>query len=112
MLEEALLCLYGASGRGTVAFCRSAVEEALAHKNVPGSSLDQKIKNAKTILGDEERTLANGARLTGRNAIHRMAEATNSQAMLALTTTADLLNHIAQQTPLPASQSGTGSNGP
>lgn len=105
MLEEALLCFYGGSGRGTVAFCRSAVEEALAHKNVPGNVLDQKIKNApKTILGDEERTLANGARLTGRNAIHRMAEATDPQAMLALTTAADLINHISQQTPLPASK--------
>ena len=112
MHEEALLCFYGGSGRGTVAFCRSAVEEALAHKNVPGRDLDAKIKNApKDILGDEEKALANGARLTGRNAIHRMAEVSDSQGMLALTTTADLLNHIAQQRSLPASQSEKGNNG-
>jgi len=112
MFQEAMLCFYGSSGRGTVAFCRSAVEEALADKNVPGSTLDKKIKNAPTsMLGDEEKTLANGARLTGRNAIHRMATVTDSQAILALTATTSLLNHIAQQAALPESSPDSDNDG-
>ena len=111
MFREALLCFYGASGRGAVAFCRSAVEEALANKNVPGANLDAKIKNApKSILGDEQRSQATGARLIRRNALHRMAMVSNTQGILALTTTIDLLNHTAQQTRLPALQSGTSNN--
>ena len=43
MVEEALPCLYWTSYRGTVAFCRSTVEEALDVKEVPGSNLDEKI---------------------------------------------------------------------
>ena len=111
MFREALLCFYGGSGRGTVVMCRSTVEEALTEKNVTGDNLDARIKNAPdSILGDEERTSANGARLTGRNAAHRMAEVTTAQAMLALVTTVDLVNHIAQQSALPASQSEPDNN--
>ena len=64
--------------------------------------MDKKIKNApNSILGDEQRTLAIGARLSGRNVVHRMAEVTDAQAVLALTTTVDLVNHIAGQPALP-----------
>ena len=102
MFQEAMLCFYGSSGRGTFAFCRAAVEEALAEKNVKGANLDSKIKNApNSILGDEEKTMA--TRLTGVNAIHRMATVNDSGAMLALMTTTSLLNHIAQQAALPES---------
>jgi hypothetical protein len=111
MFNEAVRCFYGDSGRGVVAFCRSAVEEALAHKNVRDGDLNQKIANTpRNMLGDEERSQATGARLTGRNALHRMASISDSQVMLALQTTVDLLNHIALQEPLPASQSETDSS--
>ena len=103
MLEEALMCLYGGSLRGTVTMCRSSVEEALAEKNVPGKDLDAKIKNAPaTILGPEEKSQATAARLIGRGAVHLMAPVPLSQAMLALGATIDLINHIAQQPALPA----------
>ena len=111
MFEEALLCFYGGSNRGTVAMCRSAVEEALDGKNVTGDNLAAKIENTpKSILADEEKSQATGARLTGRNALHRMAEVSTTQAMLALTTTTGLINHIGQQRALPASQSEPNSN--
>ena len=112
MFQEALLCFYGASNRGTVAMCRSAVEEALGDKNVPGRDLDSKIKNAPAyILGPEEISMANGARLSGRNVLHHMAQVTHTQAMVALTTTIDLINHIAQQEPMPELQPEKDSNG-
>lgn len=113
MFEEALLCLYGGSGRGVVAFARSAVEEALSAKRVEGKNLDAKIPNAKKhgILGDEEASQVHGARLSGRNALHRMQEVSQLQAMIALSATVFLLNHIAEQEPVPASQLETDSNG-
>ena len=112
-LIEAVLCFHGTAYRGTVAMCRSAVEDALDTKGAKGNNLDQKIvdgQNRLQILGYEEIAQAHGARLAGRNALHRGAAVSQSQAMLALQTTLDLLNHIALQTP--ALQSGTDSNGP
>ena len=55
MMEEAVLCFYGASNRGVVAFCRSAAEEALSAKKVPGGSLDEKIKKAGKYLSEDEK---------------------------------------------------------
>ena len=105
MVEEAHRCFYGGSYRGVVAFCRSAVEEALDDKNVTGSDLNQKTERARKatppILGDEEVSMSHGARLTGRNAIHRMAEVSERQAMLALTAASELVNHVAQQPAIP-----------
>ena len=81
MLMEALLCFYGSSYRGVVAFCRSAAEEALDAKDVPGANLDAKIKKAGDYLSAEERALANAARLTGRNALHHLAVVSTANAL-------------------------------
>ncbi len=112
MFSEAALCFYGGSNRGVVAFIRSALEEALAAKGVPGGHFDAKITNAKKhgILGDDEVAQAHSARLSGRNALHRMMEVSQLQAVGVLGAAVFLLNHIAQQKPVPASQSGKGSN--
>jgi len=102
--SEAMLCYYGAAYRGTVAMCRSAVEEALDDKGAKGRDLHTKVEDAKSrlnILGDEEVALAQGARLVGRNALHRGASVTQTQATVALGATFDLVNHIASQTPSP-----------
>ena len=63
---------------------------------VKGSVLSAKIPNAQTmrILGGEEVAQAQGARLVGRGALHRMATVSQTQAMIALGATVDLLNHI------------------
>ena len=113
MFEEALLCLYGGSGRGVVSFARSAVEEALSAKGVTGKDLFKKIADAKKhgILGEAEEAQANNARLVGKLTLHYMMEVTQAEAIGALVATVSLLNHIAKQKPAPASQSGTESNG-
>ena len=112
MINEAVLCFFGSSYRGVVAFCRSALEEALEAKNVKGDDLFKKIEAAKKgeLLGDVEVSQAHGARLVGREALHRMGIVSQAQGMLALAATVDLLNHITKQKPLPALQSKKDSN--
>lgn len=112
MFDEALLCFYGTSFRGTVAMCRSSVEAALESKNVAGRDLYHKITNAKEskILGDEQVSHAHLARLYGRDALHHMKNVSQSQAQLILGATVQILNHIAQQETLPASPSVTGNS--
>ena len=106
MFNEALMCLYGGSLRGAVTMCRSSVEEALVAKNVEGRDLHAKIENApESILGPEERSQAIAAKLTGRDAVHYMADIGITEALLALGATVNLVNHVAQQSALPASQS-------
>lgn len=112
MYLEALLCFYGTSYRGAVAFCRSAVEESLAAKEVPGGVLDTKIKKAGKWLEPDEIALANAARIVGRNVIHHMAKVSQANAMGALTNSADLLNVIETKERWPAWQSKQGSNAP
>lgn len=109
--QEGLLAFYGQAHRATVAMCRSAVEASLDSKRVSGRDLYEKIPNAQRmgIIGDEEVSQAQAARLTGRDALHHGRLVSQSQALLALTATLQFLNHVAQQ-PQPASQSGTGSN--
>ena len=58
----------------------------------------------KPFLDDEQKTLAHGARLIGRNALHRQKPVTRAQALALLTGTTDLLNHIAAQPRLSATQ--------
>ena len=110
MIHEAILCFYGSSNRGVVAFCRSAAEEALKAKDVPGINLDAKIKKAGKYLSAEELALANAARLTGRNALHRLAVVSHANALGALTNTIDFLNAVGEKTPFPAWLSERGSN--
>lgn len=110
MLGEAVLCFYGSSYRGVVAFCRSAAEEALTAKDVPGRDLDAKIKRAGDYLSDEERSLANAARITGRNVLHHLAVVSKANALGALTNSIDFLDAVSAKESFPASQSGTGSN--
>ena len=109
LLSEAVLCFYGTAFRAAVGMCRSCVEEALEDKGVKGRDLNERIENAP-FLGDQEKMLAHGARLIGRNALHRMMPVSQSQAMNAITGTIDLVNYIARQKPVPASQSKKGSN--
>lgn len=98
--REALLCYYGAAYRGTIAMCRSAVEEALDGIGVEGRDLYAKVDDAKSkgLLGDEEISLAHSARLTGRDVLHRGRAVDQGQATHALIATFDLVNHIASQT--------------
>ena len=105
MHAEALLCFFGNAYRAVPGMCRSCVEQSLIAKRVEGKNIDTLIQNApKQIMGDEERMLANGARLIGRNSLHRLAPVTRAQALAMITATTDLINHIAAQQPLPASQ--------
>ena len=70
LFNEALLCFYGRSGAGTVAMCRSAIEEGLDDKGAKGRDLHEKIPDAKDrlhILGDEQVAQAHTARLIGRD---------------------------------------------
>lgn len=104
--EEATRAFYGRCYRATVAFCRSSVEDSLDYKKVLGDNLFNKAHAAhgKNLpLDDEAFALATGARLIGRNALHRKMNVTMSQALAMLTGTLDLLNHIGKQ---PAMQSG------
>lgn len=110
--DEAVAAYEGQSYRACVAFCRSAVEDSLDHKNVPGQELFGKAQNAHgkgLPLDDEAFALATGARLIGRNTLHRKMEVSASQALAMLSGTLDVLNHIGAQ---PAMQSGTDSNEP
>jgi len=108
LVEEATRCFYAQAYRAVVALCRSAVEEALDQKNVPGRYLDDKITNARNsnpaILDEQQETQATAARLAGRNALHRGQQVNQTQAVLAVTSTVELVNHIAVQQPLPARQ--------
>lgn len=111
MHMEAKLCFWGGAYRAVPGMCRSCIEQSLSEKGVKGRDLNEQIENApQNILGDEEKTLAHGARLTGRNTLHRMREVTRTQALVMISATTDLVNHIVGQKP--ASQSGPGSNGP
>ena len=113
LFEEAVLCFYGKAHKGVVGMCRSAVEQSLDEKNAPGPNLYEKIEGVPdSFLGPEQKTAAHATRLSGRNALHRLAQVTQAQALTALNVTIDLVNHISAQAPLPASQSGTGSNAP
>jgi hypothetical protein len=110
MLLEAVKCFYGDSNRGVVAFCRSAAEEALGEKKVPGRDLNTKIEKAGEYLTAEEQALANAARITGRNALHHLAVVSTANALGALTNTADLLNSVSEKEPFPTWQSKQGSS--
>ena len=108
MFEDACLCMYGSSYRGVVAMCRSAVEAELEVKNVHGKKRDElydKIETAKEggLLDEVHYTEAHSARITGRDVLHRIGNVSLSQAILALTATADVLNYLAPKPPLPAS---------
>jgi hypothetical protein len=110
MLNEALLCFYGSSYRGVVTFCRSAAEEVLVAQDVQGKDLDAKIKKAGDYLDPEERALANAARITGRNAIHRLAVVSAANALGALTNSTDFLNSVSEKDMFPAWQSKQDNN--
>lgn len=107
LFNDAILAFYGNAFRGTVALCRSCVEDALNSKNAgkPHDSLDDRIPIARAggLLGDQEVTQAHAARLAGRNTLHRGMSVNKTQALLALRATLDLLNHIASKPSLPAS---------
>ncbi len=109
--EDALKAMLGSCYRGTVALCRSAIEEALDAQYVPGNNLFEKASKAKgTILRDIEFSHADGARVLGRDALHKGKPVSMSEAELAIIITVQLLNHIAERPPYPASQSGPTSN--
>ena len=110
MFGEALLCFYGASYRGVVAFCRPSAEEALAAKGVLARDLNAKIKEAGDYLGAEDRALANAARITGNNALHHLAVVSMANALGALTNTTDFLKAVSTKKPFPEWQSGQDSN--
>jgi hypothetical protein len=94
--EDALLSFYGRAYRSSVAMCRSALEEALDSKGISGKDLYAKIQQAEKIkiLGTEEISQAQAARLIGRNALHRGMPVTKNQSLLALTSTLHLVNHL------------------
>ena len=105
LLHEATKCFYGTAYRAVPGMCRGSLEEALKDKKVKGGSLDEQLKNApKSILDDDQKSLGHGARLFGRNALHRSMDIKPAQAQALLVITVGLLNHIAQQKPVPASQ--------
>lgn len=100
--DDAIRCFYGAGYRGVVTMCRSTVEESLDAKGATGRNLPTKIEDAQNrlkILGSEQVSYAQASGLIGRNALHRGASISQTQAMLALQATLDLINHIAAQTP-------------
>lgn len=95
--NDALRCFYGQGYRGTVAMCRSAVEDALDARGAKGNDLSQKIHHAQNTLGIvsyEEVAAAQNARLIGRNALHRGMEINHTQAMLALQGSLDFINFL------------------
>ena len=110
MMMEAIKCFYGASNRGVVAFCRSAAEEALSAKEVPGSVLDDKIKRAGEYLTADEQVLAHSARLIGRLALHHMAIVSNAAALGALNNTIEFINAVEKKESFPEWQLKRGSS--
>ncbi len=114
LLHQAQLCLYGMAYRAIPGMVRGAIEGALADKGIRESDLFNSVEKAKTsgILTDDMETLATGARLLGKRALHKNMDVSQSQAIALITATIDLVNHIALQKPVPASQSGKGSNAP
>ncbi|MBI4337039.1 MAG: DUF4145 domain-containing protein [Chloroflexi bacterium] len=107
LFQDALQSFYGQSFKGVVAMCRAAVEAELETKNVHGPKKDdlfEKIEVAKQskFLDEVQYTAAHAARIAGRDALHRMGAVSQSQALLALTATVEVLNHLAPNLPLPA----------
>jgi hypothetical protein len=113
LFREAVNAFYGGAYKGVLALCRSAVELSLDERNVKGRDLFEKIQNAPgNILGSREKTWADASRLDGRDALHRLMDASPTQALSSLNTTILLINRIASAAALPASQSGPGSSEP
>ncbi len=82
LFAEALQAYYGGAYKGTVALCRSAIEQALDEKNVRGRDLWAKIENCPDdILGSSEKTKADSARLDGRDALHHLLNVTPSDGL-------------------------------
>lgn len=104
LVQEAAFCFYGASNRGAVAMCRAAVEEALKTQGCKGNDLNALIVDAEKrgVLGDEQVSHAHAARLAGNATIHKGRVVSPSEAMLAISAAVTLVNHIAQQPPMPA----------
>ncbi len=105
-LEVAARCFYANAGRALPGMCRSAIEEALDHKGIkplPGDKNDLygKIKAAKQagILDDTHEMQATAARLIGRDTLHHQMQVTQVQALNMLTTSIDVVNHIAVTQP-------------
>lgn len=109
--SEARTCIYGGAYRAAVAFCRTTGEEMLRANGYKGDFNNQ-IKSAKCdgFIDDQLEMLATGARLIGRNALHRGQTVTMGQALNALGAIADFVSAVLSN-PIPASQSSTGSIG-
>ncbi|MCH8870543.1 MAG: hypothetical protein IIC85_12595 [Chloroflexi bacterium] len=103
MFEEGLRCFYGASYRGTIAMCRSAVAEGILDKKIGkrNDSLDALTKEAvkQKILDNTDESKADFARLLGRGVVHRMLVVSGTEAMITLQSAAELLNTIASRQP-------------
>jgi hypothetical protein len=102
--EEAMTCFYGRAYRAVAAMCRSALEEELDAKHVPGRDLEKKIDAAlaNNLINQEHVALAHGSRVVGNHALHRMRVVLPGEALAALLNTATLLTHISGQPPMSA----------
>ena len=109
LFGEALRCLYGQSGRGTVALARACVEQALELKGINDWTLTAKINNAERRgLPKQQITLASGTKLLADDTLHNMLPVSQGEAMAVLNVTIGLVNYISQWQP--ASQSEPDSN--
>ena len=104
---EATDCLSVNAYRGALALCRAAVEQALVEKNVKGHDLKAKIEAARKatppLLGEQEATQAHAARLDGNEGLYEAEPFSQSQAVLALVSCIEVVNHLATQASIPAS---------
>src|SRR3990167_3676929 len=107
---EARTCFYGTAYRATAAFCRSTGEEMLKAKGYTKNAFDDQIKDAKAdgFIDDDLVMLAHGARLIGRNALHRNHDVTMAQALIALVAVHDFVSAVLPK-PILAKRLGTNS---
>ena len=114
LFDEAALAYWALAYGASLIMARACVEASLKEKNVPGYGLKEIISNAEksNLLDARQVTQAESAKLYGDDIVHNLLTVTQLEALLALHATVQLVEHIARQAPLPATQSGKGSNAP
>jgi len=107
LFNEAVSCFYSRAYKSTLGMCRSAFEQVLDEKNVKGRDLFKKTAEALEVgmIDPPKKTLIDGTRLGAAEALHHLGDVSQAQALTIMNVTIEVVNHIAAQEPLPASQS-------
>ncbi len=99
--SEAEMCFQTGAPNASATMCRAAIETALDQSGFTGSSLYEKIENAKgkKALDDMEVGLAHASRLITRESIHKAELITLSDIPSMLSATVHILNTLVRSQP-------------